>query len=164
MGFSGSGKSTLAKKLGDYYNIPYLHLDNIKFYGDWQERTAEEQNQLVKKFLAEHESWVIDGNHTDVAPERFLQTDITILLIFNRFYCYYKCWKRYKENVGKDRESCPCEERFEADFKKWILYEGRTRAIKKELINELNKTKGEKHIFRNRRQLKKWLATRGIDY
>ena len=54
IGYSGSGKSTLAKKLGLFYNIPYLHLDNVQFYGDWQERSIKEQNLIVDKFLQEN--------------------------------------------------------------------------------------------------------------
>ena len=63
IGYSGSGKSTLARELGKIYNIPVLHLDSTKFYGDWQERTVEEQTKIVQKFMDENDSWIIDGSY-----------------------------------------------------------------------------------------------------
>ena len=96
IGYSGSGKSTLTKKLGLFYNIPYLHLDNVKFYGDWQEKTKEEQIETVNEFLKQNTDWVIDGNFSSICPIRFEISDITIYLNYNRFYCYKKCKQRYK--------------------------------------------------------------------
>ena len=78
IGYAGSGKSTLAKKLGNHYNINYLHLDNTHFYGNWEERTVEEQTKIVDKFLLENENWIIDGNYSKVSPKRFEESDITI--------------------------------------------------------------------------------------
>ena len=89
IGYSGSGKSTLAKKLGELYNIPVLFLDNTKFYGNWEERTVEEQTKLVKEFLDTNADWVIDGNYAKICPERFEMTDMTIYKNFNRFFCFF---------------------------------------------------------------------------
>ena len=161
IGYSGSGKSTLAKKLGLFYNIPYLHLDNVQFYGDWQERTLEEQNEIVDKFLQENNSWVIDGNYSKVSPIRFEISDITIFLNYNRFYCYKKCKERYKLHKDSPRESCPCKEKFDLEFKKWILFNGRTKQRRKKHIINLNKTSGTKLIFNNVNQLNDWLKDIG---
>ena len=130
IGYSGSGKSTLAKKSGLFYNIPFLHLDNVQFFGDWEERSTEEQNKIVNKFLSENENWVIDGNYSKVSPVRFEISDITIFLNYNRFYCFKKCRERYKMYKDMPRESCPCKEKFDFEFKKWILLEGRTKTRK----------------------------------
>lgn len=157
IGYSGSGKSTLAKRLGLHFGIPYLHLDNVQFYGDWEERSKEEQNRIVDKFLEENSSWVIDGNYSSVSPIRFEISDITIFLNYNRFYCYRKCKERYKMHKDSPRESCPCKEKFDKEFKRWILFEGRTKARKKKHLTNLNKTKGEKLVFRNVKELNKWL-------
>lgn len=89
IGYSGSGKSTLAIKLGKLFNIPVLHLDVTKFYGDWQERTVEEQNKIVQEFLDKNENWVIDGNYTKICPQRFEESDMTIYLNFNRLFCFF---------------------------------------------------------------------------
>jgi adenylate kinase family enzyme len=161
IGYCGSGKSTLAKKLGLFYNIPYLHLDNVQFYGDWQERTIEQQNEIVNKFLQENENWIIDGNYSKVSPIRFEISDITIFLNYNRFYCYKMCKRRYKMYKDIPRESCPCKEKFDFEFKKWILFNGRTKKRKQKHLINLNKTSGTKLIFNNVNQLKDWLKEIG---
>ena len=55
------------------------------------------------------------------------------------------------------RESCPCKEKFDYEFKKWILFEGRTKKQKQKHITNLNKTNGQKLIFNNLKQLNDWL-------
>lgn len=161
IGYSGSGKSTLARKLGVFYNIPYLHLDNVNFYGDWQVRSLDEKNRLVNAFLNENPNWVIDGNYSVVSPQRFEESDITIYLAYNRIYCYFKCKKRYKMYKNTSRESCPCKEKFDKEFKKWILYSSRIKKRRMQHKINLNKTKGEKLIFKNVKQLNKWLLSIG---
>jgi adenylate kinase family enzyme len=161
IGYCGSGKSTLAKKLGLFYNIPYLHLDNVQFYGDWQERTIEQQNEIVNKFLQENENWIIDGNYSKVSPIRFEISDITIFLNYNRFYCYKMCKRRYKLYKDSHRESCPCKEKFDFEFRKWILFNGRTKKRKQKHLINLTKTSGTKLIFNNVNQLKDWLKEIG---
>ena len=158
IGFSGSGKSTLAKKLGEIYNIPVLYLDNTKFYGNWEEYTAEQQTAIVKEFMDKNShSWVIDGNYRKIYPERFQQSDMTIYMNFNRFKCFVSAYKRYKKYKGSSRESCPCDEKFDWEFAKWILFKSRTRQKKKQLLELLNKTNGKKYIFKNRKQVNKFV-------
>lgn len=156
IGYSGSGKSTLARKLGELLDIHVLHLDAIKFYGNWDERTQEEQERIVSMFLEENDSWVIDGNYSSICNYRFYETDITIFLNYNRFYCYKMCKKRYKMYKGVSRPDCKCTEKFDKQFKKWILVDGRTKKRRKKHLENLNKTNGTKLIFKNRKQLNKW--------
>lgn len=156
IGYSGSGKSTLAKKLGELYNIPVLHLDNTKFYGNWQERTDEEQSALVQDFLDKNDEWVIDGNFSKICPQRFEQTDMTIFLNFNRFACYFSALKRAKQYKHIHRESCPCNDKFDFSFQKWILFDSRTKERRKKYKTNLNKTKGKKVVLKNRRQVNKF--------
>ena len=60
---------------------------------------------------------------------------------------------------GKNRESAPegCEENFSYSFRHWILIEGRrkrrTRKFNQVLIEHKDKTK----VFKNRRQVNKYL-------
>ena len=66
-GNSGSGKSTLAKMLSEQNNLAHLDLDSIA----WQPLTPEqsvptrmpltESESLIKSFLAQNSSWVIEG-------------------------------------------------------------------------------------------------------
>ena len=162
VGFSGSGKSTLAKKLAEFYKIPVLYLDNTKFYGDWQERTYEEQEAIVEDFMNKNDSWVIDGNYKKIAKRRFEECDLIIFLNFNRFFCYRQAKKRYKENKGTHRESCPCEEKFDKDFRRWILIDARKKDKVQKLKDMINMTKGERLEFKNRKQVNKYLESLGV--
>jgi adenylate kinase family enzyme len=157
MGYSGSGKSTLAVKLAKLYDIPCLHLDNVQYFGDWQSRSVDEQTMMIRDFMTTNDSWIIDGNYLNIATERFLNSDITIFLSFNRFYCYWKCLRRYHSNKGKSRESCPCIEKFDSEFRRWVFFTGGTLKRKQRLINRFNQTKGKKLIFKNVRQLNEWI-------
>lgn len=157
IGYSGSGKSTLAKILGEYYNLPILYLDNVHFYGNWQERSVEEQNEIVQEFLRANDSWVIDGNYQSVAPERFTLCDTIIFLDYNRLFCYRSAKKRYKEFKGRKRESCQCVEKFDSEFRRWILKKGRTKKQRDKHERHMNLCLHEKLRFKNRRALNHWL-------
>ncbi|WP_441002715.1 AAA family ATPase [Pseudocolwellia agarivorans] len=71
-GNSGSGKSTLAKMLSEQNNLAHLDLDSIA----WQPLTPEqsvptrmpltESESLIKSFLAQNSSWVIEGCYSDL--------------------------------------------------------------------------------------------------
>ena len=164
IGYSGSGKSNLAWRLATHYNIPCLHLDGVQFYGNWDIRDDDEQNNIVRDFLAKNDSWVIDGNYSRIAPERFTQSDITIFLNYNRFYCYRKARQRAIENRGKIRYSCPCPEKFDREFQRWILWDSRIAHCRKRHKINLNRTNGQKLMFRNLRQLNKWLKSNNIEH
>ena len=157
IGYSGSGKSTIAKTLAEMYNIPVLYLDNVKFYGDWQEKSDEEQTEIVQKFLDENDSWVIDGNYSKICPQRFEISDMTIYMNFNRIKCFFAAYKRAKKHKYVHRESCACNDKFDKEFIKWLLIDGRTKERRQKIVENLNKTKGRKVVLKNRRQVKKFL-------
>ena len=159
IGYSGAGKSTLAKQLGKIYNLDVLHLDNVAFNFDFTNRSDEEQNKLVKEFIDTHDNWVIDGNYSRICPERFALADKIIFLNFNRVFCYFSGLKRYFQNKGKVRDSFPCVERFDLTFQWWILFKGRTKDKKRRHLENMNKVNGEKLVFKNRRQVKKYLKS-----
>lgn len=157
IGYSGSGKSTLAQKLGEIADLPVLHLDSTHFYGDWQERTDEEQSQTVRKFLAEHDSWVLDGNWGKIAPERFEQTDLTVLLLLNRWTCFWSAYRRYRKFRKIARPDLGCPEKFDRSFRHWVLWEGRTKARRQTLFDKLNATSGKKTVLKTRRQIRNFV-------
>jgi Adenylate kinase and related kinases len=164
LGFSGSGKSTLARILAAHYNAPCLHLDNVNFEeGNWKERPREVQQADVRRFLEENPAWVIDGNYPSIAPERFEMADMVIYLAYGRFYCLRKAFGRYLHGRGKCRTSCHCPEKFDAAFFKWILWEERTPERIKRKMDNFERCKGEKHIFKNVRALHRWMDARGIE-
>ena len=157
IGYSGSGKSTLARKLGEIANIPVLHLDNTHFYGDWQERTADEQSEIVREFMAANNSWVIDGNYSSVATERFAMTDLTIFMDFNRLHCFFAAYRRARKYRDKRRPDLPCPDKFDRSFRRWILIDSRKKVFKQKIQRNLNATSGSKVVLKNRRQVRAFL-------
>ena len=158
IGYAGSGKSTLAQKLGEIAGIPVLHLDSTHFYGDWQERTVEEQAEIVRDFMRSNDSWVIDGNYTSVATERFAMTDMTVFLDFNRIRCFIAAYRRSRKFRGKPRPDLPCGEKFDRSFRRWLLIDGRTKERRQKHLDNLNATGGQKVVLKNRRQVRKFVA------
>lgn len=158
IGYSGSGKSTLATKLGEIAHLPVLHLDSTHFYGDWQERTDEEQSQIVRDFIAVNDGWVIDGNWGKIVPERFEQTDMTLLLMLNRWTCFFSAYKRSRKYRNVARPDLGCPEKFDRSFRRWVLWEGRQKARRQTLFDKLNATSGQKIVLKTRRQIRKFVA------
>lgn len=157
IGYSGSGKSTLARQLGEIAGIPVLHLDSTHFYGDWQERDAEEQAAIVREFISANDSWVIDGNYTSVATERFALTDLTIFLDFNRLFCFFSAYRRSRKYRGVARPDLGMPEKFDRSFRRWLLIDGRTKERKQKHASNLNATSGQKVVLKNRRQAHKFV-------
>jgi adenylate kinase family enzyme len=158
IGYSGSGKSTLAVALGRLFGAPVLHLDNTKFYGEWQEYSTEEQNAQVEAFLEANESWIIDGNYTKIATHRFDESDMTIFMDFGRTFCYFSAWRRYRRYKGTKRESCPCNEKFDKTFRRWLWKDGRTPERRMAHLANLARTQGVQVVLKNRRQANRFLA------
>lgn len=162
LGTSGSGKSTLAQKLGAAYNAPVLHLDAVHFLPGWVERPQEEMQALVQRFMDTHDSWVIDGHYSNVCYDRRLEeADQIIVLCFNRFVCLWRVIRRWWENRGRVRSSSApgCEEKIDAEFIWWVLYQGRTPA-RMEKYRRIGQQYPEKFVFfKNQGQLERFLSS-----
>ena len=165
IGYSGSGKSTLAKTLGAHYNIAVLHLDSVNFLSGWKVRDEKESNEIVKKFIEENESWIIDGNYHKIASYRFELADKIIFLNYNRFFCLNSVIKRYKENIGKTRSdmAAGCEEKLDLKFLYWVFIKGRSKTRRDRFKNILNNHKNA-IVFKNRKQLFKYYNDNSIKY
>lgn len=161
IGYSGSGKSTLARFLADAYGIGVLHFDTVHFLPDWEIRCKEEKEQITKAFLDSHTDWVIDGNYSKLFYDRRMEeADQIILLLFNRFSCFWRAYSRYRKFKGKSRPDMAkgCNEKFDLEFAKWILFEGRTKRARdryKKVISQY----GEKAVvIKNQKQLDRFLS------
>lgn len=132
LGYSGSGKSTLAGKLGQRFGLPVLHLDSVQFEAGWKVCDPDQSIETVRAFLAEHpDDWVIDGNYKKFELERRLEeADRILLLLLPRLTCLVRCRKRYRMWKGRTRPDMTpgCEEKLDAEFVRWILFDGRTGA------------------------------------
>jgi adenylate kinase family enzyme len=109
--------------------------------------------------LAE-EKWIMDGNFDRTIPRRLQRCDTVIYLDFSRFACLMGVLKRILTTYGTVRpdmgEGCP--ERIDLDFLKWVWnFNKNKRQRNHRLLKEASGV--EIHIFKNRRQLKRFLKT-----
>ena len=156
VGYSGSGKSTLAKKLSEKYNCPLLYLDTVNFESGWKERNREEAKKIVAEFM-KNDSWVIDGNYYDFYEDKRLkEADKIIFMNFPRYVCFKQAFKRYLDSKNNVRESMAegCEEKFDFEFVKWILFDGRSKIYKERYENICSKYKDKVIVCRNRDDVK----------
>ncbi len=156
IGYSGSGKSTLASQIGINYNCPVLYLDKIQFEANWKERDEEIAKNMVKRFLDENDNWVVDGNYTKLFRERRLEeANIIIFMNYPRIVCLYQAYKRYLKYKGKTRESMApnCNEKFDFEFIKWILFDGRSKEKKKQYSETIQKYNQKIVILKNRNEV-----------
>ena len=129
IGYSGAGKSTLAKRISERFGIPCLHLDTVHWLPGWVEREDEDARPIVSAFMEAHDSWVIDGNYRKLEHERRLrEADRIVFLDYPRRVCFLRAWYRARTHRGKVRESITegCEEKFDKEFRRWILRDSRT--------------------------------------
>lgn len=161
IGYSGSGKSTTARIIGEKYNIPVLHLDSVYWMENWQQRPVEECKSVVGDFLAANGDWVIDGNYKALCQtERFEQADKILFFDFGPFTCLYRAFTRWIKYRGKTRPDMAdgCNEKFDLEFVKWILVDGRTPQKQKAYENMCKKYSNKVLILKNQRQLDDFLA------
>lgn len=156
MGYSGSGKSTLARKLGEKNGLDVLHLDTVNFLPGWELRTREEKDRLIRAFLDSHDAWVIDGNYTRFYLDRRLEeSDAIVLMLFGRFACLWRVWRRYRRYQGGSRPDMAegCSEKLDFEFIRWVLWEGRTRRIREIHRRIIRDYPDKVTVIRNQRQL-----------
>lgn len=161
LGYSGSGKSTLAKYFGSLYGIPVLYLDRVHFLPGWKVRKTDDALALVSKFM-EQDSWVIDGNYTKyLQKERLSQADRIIYMRFSRCACLWRILKRYFRYRKTSRESIAegCEEKIDAEFLRWILFDGRSRAKQAHAAEILQTYPGKTTMLKNQRQLSEFMRS-----
>lgn len=107
-------------------------------------------------------SWVIDGNYPKLYYERRMdEADVIVILLFNRFSCLIRAYKRYikYKNTTRPDMAEGCKEKFDTEFAKWILWDGRTKQAKgryKDVILQY----GEKVIvIKNQKQLDSYIKS-----
>jgi len=161
IGYSGAGKSTLSEKLSNHYSIPKLHMDTLQFQPGWQDSDREWMLTEMKNFLTKHEAWVIDGNYSWCCyEERMQEADQIIFLNFSRWNCLYRAFKRYLKYRNRTRESMApgCPEKFDWEFIRWILHDGRTLAIRKRYKKLQTMYPNKLIILHNQKELNDFLA------
>ena len=161
IGSCGAGKSTLAVSLAQKLSLPLVHLDKIKFIGNWQERSKEDFDEILLSELKKPR-WIIDGNYNRTIPLRMQYCDTVIFLDFPRLVCIWGVIKRVIKYHGKTRPDMGgnCPERFDLDFMKFV-WQFRNKHRKRYL--EMLSGVSDKNviILKNRRQVKKLLKDIG---
>ncbi len=163
IGGNGSGKSTFSKKLAAITHLPVVHLDKLRWYGNWQMREREEFDELLQQEL-DKEAWIIDGNYNRTIPHRLSCCDTVFYFDFSTFRCLWGVTWRVLTNLGRVRDDMGgnCRERFSLSFYQSILGFNKThRKCYYALLNDAKKVGKTVVIFRNRRQVKKYLNTLG---
>ena len=160
LGYSGSGKSTLARVLGEWYNVSVLHLDQVQFLPGWQIRDRDEAKAMVSVFLERETGWVIDGNYNSFfLQERLMQADLIVLMLLPRLMCLHRCRMRYQMNRNQTRvDMAPgCPEKLDAEFVRWILWEGRTRKKRAHFRGIARKYAQKTVILRSQKEIDRFL-------
>ena len=156
IGYSGSGKSTLAGRLAEHYDIPVLYFDRVQFRPNWEIRPQASKEIMTKTFLDLHKDWVIDGNYSKLFFERRMEeTDVIILLLFNRFACLHRVWRRYRKYKNQSRPDMGdgCNEKLDREFVKWVLRDGRSKTTRQRFQNVIARYPEKTVVIKNQRQL-----------
>lgn len=164
VGYSGSGKSTLATNLANLYKVNVLHFDTVHFLPNWVIRDDEEKLKITKDFLDTHDSWIIDGNYSSLFyARRMEEADTIILLLFNRFSCFFRAYSRYIKYKDKTRPDMAdgCNEKFDFEFAKWILYKGRTKKKRQRYKDVISKYSDKVVVIKNQKQLDEYIKSIG---
>lgn len=160
IGCGGSGKSTLARILGEKTGLPVVHLDQIWWApGNWQHMDREEFDTILKAEV-EKPRWILDGNFNRTLEMRLENCDTVIYLDYNRMVCLVSWLKRVISHWGKARPDMAqgCAEWFDPEMAGWIWsFNRKNRKRYHELLSR--QTGKTIHIFKNRRQLRKYLKT-----
>lgn len=162
IGFSGGGKSTLAIKLGDVLGIAPTHLDRLHWLPGWKEDTLGNKIEKLRP-VVESDSWIIDGNYKQVLwRERLERSDTIIFIDVNRVTSFKNAFLRSIKYKGATRPDMGdgCEEKFDLEFAKWILIDGRKKRRNYLDIIEIAKRKSkEVHVFRSSKEVNRWLES-----
>ena len=157
IGCGGAGKSTLARKLGEKTGLPVVHLDQIWWApGNWQHLSREEFDVLLMREM-EKDRWILDGNYNRTLDLRLERADTVIYLDFTRWQCLRGWIGRVIKNWGHAREDMApgCSEWFDPEMAGWIW--NFNKQNRKTYLEKLSSWQGDVHIFRNRREVKRFL-------
>lgn len=156
VGAPGTGKTTLANNLSEIYNIPATHIDGIHHLENWQPRDKQERDEIILKVAAQ-EKWIIDGTYKATLKARLERADLVIWLDFSSFAQLKGVLGRYLKNKGKEKPEIPgCKEKMDKDFLTYVAKYNKTK--RNVIVENLEGIDKEKVlIFKNRKQLNKWL-------
>lgn len=156
VGAPGTGKTTLSNMLSKIYGIEATHIDGIHHMKDWQIRDKEERDRMILE-VVKKDKWIIDGTYKSTLKQRFEAADLIIWLDYSSFAQIKGVMSRYLRNRNKEKAEIPgCREKMDKEFFTYVLKYNKEK--RKFIVNNLEGIdKSKVIIFKNRRQLTKWL-------
>lgn len=106
LGNAGAGKSTLSRKLTTRQPAARLSLDEVAFQEGAERRRLQDSIADVKRFIADHESWIIEGCYSDIIEPILVDCDELIFLNPGVDVCIAHCRARpwEPEKFGSKKE------------------------------------------------------------
>lgn len=156
VGAPGTGKTTLSNILSKLYGIEATHIDGIHHLENWVQRDKEERDRIILD-IVKRDKWIIDGTYKATLKPRFEAADLIIWLDYSSLAQIKGVMERYLKNKGKEKPEIPgCKEKMDKEFFTYVLKYNKEK--RKNIVNNLDGIdKSKLIVFKNRRQLNKWL-------
>ena len=156
VGAPGTGKTTLSNILSKLYNIEATHIDGIHHMENWVQRDKDERDRMILDVVSK-DKWIIDGTYKATLKPRFEAADLIIWLDYSSFAQIKGVMTRFLKNKGKEKPEIPgCKEKMDKEFFTYVLRYNKDK--RKNIVNNLEEIdKSKVIVFKNRRQLNKWL-------
>ncbi len=156
IGSPGAGKSTFAKELSRKTELPLYHLDQIWWRENWTHISREEFDAIHQNILTQNQ-WIVDGDYSRTRAARIDACDTVFYLRYPRIVCFFSAMKRALKNRGKSRSDMAngCVEEFDREFRRYIWNFDKTRG--KDIRKALSSCNADIHIFRSRKEAKRYL-------
>ena len=157
-GFLGAGKTTLSNILSKLYNIEATHIDGIHHMENWVQRDKDERDRMILDVVSK-DKWIIDGTYKATLKPRFEAADLIIWLDYSSFAQIKGVMTRFLKNKGKEKPEIPgCKEKMDKEFFTYVLRYNKDK--RKNIVNNLEGIdKSKVIVFKNRRQLNKWIKS-----
>lgn len=156
IGNAGSGKTTFAQALAQKLNLPLIHLDQLFWLTDWEQREQAEFDQLLLNELKK-EAWVMDGNYARTLPFRIEYADTVIFLDFNRWICTWRVIKRWI--YPQEDQALGCPQKLDLPFLKYVFWDYPEKNRRKSLgMQKESKTSVNWIVFRQPEELRTWIS------
>jgi len=103
VGSSGSGKTTFASEIANIIDAKHIELDAIHWRQGWQEIPEDEFRDIIS-LETSGESWVIDGNYSDVRDIVWSRADTLVWLDLPFFTIFFRIlWRTLSRVVTREK-------------------------------------------------------------
>ena len=94
LGNADAGKSTLARQLMARQPATRLSLDEVAFQGGTERRPLQDSLRDVRRFIADHPSWIIEGCYADILAPVLPECEALVFLNPGVEVCVAHCRAR----------------------------------------------------------------------